>query len=197
MKILLTSLLVMFAAIATAAQTSMNWKGYDTCQITNFKKDSMRVTRTFNFTNAENKMVAVIWDDTVHAARKDDSAHFEIGYQLGAPIISLLGVLDTIWSACIVIDTVNQLTASKEYDPMKYGGTAAWALTASTETNTRAHGQIDTTIGTSSSGVFIPIVPFWSPFVRFYLHGLGDNAGTFLRAKLIFEQRAYVNVRNQ
>jgi hypothetical protein len=196
LKWLNLAILVM-AAVSFGQTTPLNWRGYDTCAITNFKADTFRVCRTLNFSNIENKALLFVYDDTSVAARKLDTCVAEIGYQLGTPFPNLAGANDTLWSNCIVLDTVSSLTASKRYDPKKYGGAPAWGFDASLEQNLRPHGQIDTTIGTSSSGMYIPIpqVPYWSPYGRFYIHGLTGNTGTFLKSKFYLIQRASVNVK--
>jgi hypothetical protein len=196
----LLSLFVVAVSSAVSAQiNNVNWTGWDTCKVTSFKTTSFFTSKAFNFTNAENKLLVFVYDDTMNAARASDSMNCEIGYQLGAIIPNLEGSLDTTWTSTIVLDTVNSVTASaasKKYNPALYGGTAGWAL-GSDDYSVRGHGQIDTTVGTSSSAVIEPIQPFWAPLCRFYLKGLTDNAGTVVKGKFIFLQRAYVNVRNR
>jgi hypothetical protein len=199
MRNFLRSLIVLFSVVGIVnAQTTLNLMGLgDTAQITKFAYDTFRVSKTMDLTKAENKLLVFVFDDTINAGRSRDSVVCEVGYQMGAPIISLSGVRCTSWTNCIVIDTCNTLTASKRYDPSKYGGAAAWYLYDQFEMPIRPHGQIDTIIGTTSSAMVLPFTPFWAPFVRFYVKGMTGNAHTFIRAKFIFEQRGYVNVRNQ
>jgi hypothetical protein len=199
LKLLSCLLVLLFAGIVSAQSNgvALNWKGWDTCNITKFCYDTFRLSKPMNFTNAENKLLILVYDDTMNAGRASDSLNCEIGYQIGAPIISLTGKNDTSWTACIVLDTINTLTASKAYNPSAYGVAANWALDRTMEQSIRVGGQIDTTIGTTSSAITIPILPFWAPYVRFYVKGLTSNAHTFIRAKFVFEQRGYVNVRNQ
>jgi hypothetical protein len=195
---LISLLSVLLFVTFANADFSLNWKGYDTCNVTKFAFDTFRVCKVMNFTNAENKLLVYVFDDTANAGRNNDSVVCEIGYQLGAPVITLTGLQDTAWTNCIVLDTINTLTASKRYSPLKYGGAESWALDRSVETSIRPVGQVDTTIGTTSGAAFIPIAfPFWAPYVRFYVHGLTGNSHTFIRAKMVFEQRQWINVRNQ
>jgi hypothetical protein len=188
--------IVLALVAVVSAQGNLNWKGWDTSTVTSFKTTALFISKCMNFTNAEDKMLVFVYDDTMNSARATDSVAAEVGYMLGSPIANLSGALDTAWSTAIIIDTINSQTASKRYDPVKYGGSAAWGIDGN-GFSTRAHGQIDTTIGTTSSAVFMPFNPIWSPFCKFYLKGLTGNAGTFIRAKLIFIQRGWVNVRNQ
>ena len=192
MKKLLFSIALLLYVLAPSAQTALNWKGYDTCNLIKFKADTFRLSKTFILTNAENKLLVIVYDDTNNAARVNDSFSAEIGYQLGAPVITLTGILDTQWTNKIVLDSVNSQTASKRYDPLKYGTVPAWGLNDQYEMSIRPHGQIDTTIGSSSSALFEPFTPFWAPYIRFYVKGLTGNAGTFIRGKFIFEQRGWV-----
>lgn len=197
MRILKSLLSALLLVGAVSAQNSvLNWKGYDTATISTFRADSFKVSKTMNLTNAENKQITFVYDDTANAGRAIDTVVCEIGYQLGYPIINLSGLQDTAWSNCIVIDTINSVAVSKRYNPLKYGGAAAWPIDPATETSTRPRGQIDTTIGTSSSAAVIPFLPLWSPYVRFYVKGLSGNTAHLIKSKWIFEQRAYINVRN-
>jgi hypothetical protein len=189
--------LFVLSAICFGQTSFLNWKGYDTCQITKFAYDTFRVSKCMNFTNAENKLLVFVFDDTINTGRSSDSVNCEIGYQIGAPLVTLSSVQDTIWSNCIVLDTINTLTASTRYNPSVYGGAACWGLDRTTENPLRPKGQLDSTIGTTSTAAIIPIEPFWAPFVRFYVKGLTSNAHTFIKAKFVFEQRQYVNVRQQ
>jgi hypothetical protein len=192
----LLSLVVAFVAVSFGQD---NWKIRDTCQITDFKTTALFISKTMNFSNAEDKLLVFTYDDTLHANRSADSVNCEIGYMLGAPFVNLSSKLDTVWSSALILDTINSVTASaaaKKYDPSKYGGTAAWGLDAQ-NFSTRLHGQIDTTVSTASSAVIIPFNPLWCPVVRFYLKGLADNCGTYIKARLIFLERIGVNVRQQ
>jgi hypothetical protein len=191
-KLLKIAIVIALFVSLGSAQTSLNWKGYDTCNLINFAKDTFRLSKTMNLTNAENKLLVFVYDDTVHAARASDSLVAEIGYQLGAPVITLAGLLDTIWTSGIVLDTINSQTEGKRYNPVKYTAANTWPLTRTTETTSRPAGLIDTIISTSSSAIFLPFTPFWSPYVRFYIKGLTGNSGTFIRGKFIFEQRGWI-----
>jgi hypothetical protein len=194
-KLVLSFLL--FVGFAVAQDAGLNWAGWDTCKITSWKSDSFRVCKTMNLANAEDKLLVFVYSDTVRAARKIDTVVAEVGYQLGAPILNLVGKNDTVWTNCIVIDTVNSIAAGKRYDPKKYGGAAAWALDGTTDLSTRPHGQVDTTVGTESSAMMLPFIPYWAPYIRFYIKGLtGNTDDGFVRARFIFMQRKYVNVRN-
>lgn len=197
LKMLLSIVAIM--AVHSFGQTYfVNWRGLDTCKITNFRADTFRLTKTMNFSNIEHKAVMFVYDDTTVAARKNDTCVCEIGYQLGSPLFNLMGTSDTIWSNCIVLDTVNSLAASKRYNPSKYGGAPAWVFDAAVEQNVRPHGQIDTTLGTSSSGIFIPIPPqpYWAPYGRFYVKGLSGNLGAaMLKARITLIQRMAANVK--
>jgi hypothetical protein len=192
MKKSLFSIILLLAVIGLQAQTSLNWKGFDTCELIKFKADTFRLSKTFILSNAENKLLALIYDDTANAGRVHDSMSAEVGYQLGAPIVSLIGKLDTLWTNKIVIDTINSQTSNKCYDPKNKAGAASWGLSDAQEISIRPHGQIDTTIAISSSGVFLPFAPFWSPYIRFYLKGMAGNGGTFIRGKFVFEQRGWI-----
>ena len=193
MKHFLLLALSLFAVVN--AQTDLNWSGYnDTAVITGFRYDSLKVTKAFNFTNAENKLLVFNFDDTLNVGRVGDSVACEIGCQLGVPFRTLLGTMDTLWTNNSPIDTCNTLTASKMYDPKKYAGAPVWAQDASGQP-IYPHGQIDTTIGTTSSAMFIPFTTYWAPYVRFYLKGLAGNAHTAIKAKLVMTQRNYVMVR--
>ena len=197
LKPLSLALLVM-VSFSFAQTTPLNWRGYDTCAITKFKVDTFRVCRTMNFSNIENKALLFVYDDTGHANRVNDLCVAEIGYQLGVPVLNLSGVNDTVWSNCIVLDTCDAQAASKRYNPTKYGGAPAWNFDATVEYNIRPHGQIDTTVGTSSSAMYIPLPLgiFWAPFGRFYIHGLSGNiSASFLKARFYLIQRATVNVK--
>jgi hypothetical protein len=192
-------LLSLVVALVAVSFGQDNWKIRDTNNVTSFKTTALFVSKTMNFSNAEDKLLIVTYDDTLHANRSADSVNAEIGYMLGAPFVNLASKLDTVWSSALILDTINSVTASaasKKYDPTKYGGTAAWGLDAQ-NFSTRLHGQIDTTISTASSGVIIPFNPVWCPVIRFYLKGLADNCGTYIKARLIFLERIGVNVRQQ
>ncbi len=195
---LLLSLLVLTLTASVGAQTDLNFLGYnDTCQITGFQGTGLFVSKTFNFTNGQDKVLGFIFDDTAAAGRANDAVVCEVGYQVGTPIKSLSGVYDTLWSNFIALDTCNTTTASKRYDPSKYGGAPVWTPNAQ-DAPVRPHGQIDTTIGTTSSGMWIGFTPYWSPFCRFYVHGLsGNRAVTYVKARFILVQRAYVYVRQK
>lgn len=191
-------LLSLFIVGAASAQIQLNFAGFDTANCLTFKADSFRVSKPFVFSNAENKLLVFIYDDTTQAGRVLDTLVAEVGYQMGAPVYNLLNKLDTVWTNTVALDTINSITASKRYNPEKYGQAASWALYDQFETSIRPHGQIDTTIGTSSSAIFLPINPQWSPYVRFYIKGLtGNSSAAFLKAKWVFLQRKWINTRNQ
>jgi hypothetical protein len=188
-------LLVLSLFIVVSAQTDLNWSGYnDTAVITGFKYDSLRITKAFNFTNAEEKLAIFIFDDTANAARINDSVACEIGVQTGVPFRNLSNLMDTLWSNNCPIDTCNTLTANKRYDHKKYAGAPIWVIDEASNP-IKPRGQIDTTLGTSSSAMLIPFVNYWAPYVRFYLKGLTGNAHTAIRARIIFTQRNYSMVR--
>ena len=193
MKHFLLLALSLFAIVN--AQTDLNWSGYnDTAVITGFKYDSLRITKAFNNTNAENKLLIFVFDDTLNAARSGDSVACEVGCQLGVLFKNLLGNIDTLWTNNNFLDSCNTHTASKRYDPSKYAGAPIWYTDANDQV-TRQHGQIDTTIGTTSSAMFIPFTTYWAPYIRFYLKGITGNAHTAIKARLIFTQRNYIMVR--
>jgi hypothetical protein len=192
-----TLLSILFMAIIAAGQ-SINYAGLlDSAVITDFKDDSLRITKAFPWTNREAPTLLVFFDDTANAARSSDSVNAEIGYQIGTPFVGFSGSLDTAWSNFIVLDTINTTTSASLYNPNEYGGATPWVLNRSLEIPVRASGQIDTTLDTASSGLYIPMQTFWAPYCRFYIKGLAANAGTGILCRMYLIQRKWSNVRNQ
>lgn len=177
--------LILIIAFAASAQ-QVNWRGLqDTVKFSVWCKDSLFISKAFILSTPDKKCdLFFVFDDTSHAARKSDSVNAAIGYELGCPIVSLAGVLDTTWSPWMALDTCNTIEGiAKEYDPSKTTATAA-------------SGAIDTTIGTSSSSMAINFTPTYSPLIRFYAKGLASNLTTKpIKAKFVFVQRAYDYVR--
>lgn len=197
-KIYLFILLIGVFYYSTQAQNIVNYSGYkDTCNINTFRADSFKLTKAFDFTQNENKELKFIFDDSLHSGRANDSVAAEIGYELGSPTMSTTGVYCTTWTSPIVLDTINTLTAGKRYDPDKYVAATAWPLDRTTELNVRPKGMIDTTLGSASSCISLPIIPFWRPLVRFYVKGLTGNCNTFIICRFDFTQRKFSSVRNQ
>jgi hypothetical protein len=189
-------LLVLLAVLSVSAQNNLNWNGYDSAQISTFRADSLKFTKPFVLSNAENKLVCVVYDDTSNAGRNGDSVMAAIFYQLGTPVLSFVGVIDTAWSNCIPIDTITGLTTANYYNPLTATGATKWALDASTDLATRPHSQSDTTISTSSSSLMAGFTPYWAPYIRFGIKGItGNKVGRFIPMRLFFAQRKYVNVR--
>jgi hypothetical protein len=84
MRKLLLSLLILVVSIS--AQNNLNYKGWgDTAQFVTFKADSQFISKAFILSNAENKQLVVLADDTSAAGRNSDSVAFEFGYMLGTP----------------------------------------------------------------------------------------------------------------
>lgn len=188
-------LLVLSLSALAFGQTDLNFTGLnDTAIITNFKYDSLRITKAFNFTNAENKLLVFAFDDTMNAARSSDSVACEIGCQLGVPFKNLTGTMDTLWTNNIFLDTCNTLTDDRKYDPSKYATASIWSLDDNGNPTIRP-GQIDTTIGTTGSAMYIPFSNYWAPLIRFYLKGITGNAHTAIKGRFTFEQRNYSIVR--
>jgi hypothetical protein len=188
---------IMLLAISAFSQ-QLNTNGYnDTCQIVGFCADSFKLSKAFNLTNGQDRILAFVFDDTANAYRKKDTVVCEIGCRLGAQLLTLSGVLDTIWTSCIPLDTCNTLTLTTMYDKNKRNTGAMWGLN-SDDTPLRPHNQIDTTIGTSSSGIFIPLLPYWASFIKFYVKGLAGNRATIpIKARFTFITRGYVYVRTK
>jgi hypothetical protein len=179
-----------------AQVTNLNWKGWgDSTSIPTFSSTNFAVTKAFNITNAENKTLLVIADDTSSAVRANDSINFAFGYELGTPFQLLDKTNDTIWSNMIPLDTFNMATANY-YNPNTGTGAAAWVLDASADKPTRPHLQIDTTLYNGTSGMTIGFSPYWAPYIRFYVRGLtGNKVGRYLKVRMFLMQRAYINTR--
>ena len=191
------SLLCLLFVVCGAIAQDLNYTGNgDTAQLVNWKADSLFISKTFNFSNRENKMIAFLWDDTSQAGRKLDSCAAEIGIQYGYPCRNLMGTLDTGWTNIIPLDSC-QRDSTKMYNGKTARGGVKWTLDAN-DLPVRPHGAIDTSMGTSSSQMSVSFQPYWYPCCRFTVKGLpGNDKSTFLRAKLIFQQRVYSSVRNQ
>jgi hypothetical protein len=196
------SLFILFAVVGLVSAQHINWTGLsDTGSFPNFKKDSLKISRAF-LCNNENHVALFMFSDTVNAGKASDSVNVEVGYQMGAPVRTLAGVYDTVWTNFIVLDTINTLSIpnSGEYNPNIYGQQPNWAYTSSDKFGgypTRVVGQLDTTVTGQSVALFTPFEMFWTPFIRFYAKGLAKNCGTFMIARVIYCQRLYNNVRNQ
>jgi hypothetical protein len=183
--------------IRSIAQTNLNWKGYgDTATINAMKGTALFVSKAFNMTNAENKLLCVLFDDTVNTGRKTDTVYASVGYQLGSPLVNIAGSYDTIWTNFIPLDTIDSRTAAgKQYDPA-LGSTSMWTM-GTDDLPVRIHGSIDTTLGTTSSGLWCGFSPYWSPLIRFYMKGItGNQATTYVKGKFVFIQRAYIKIGN-
>jgi hypothetical protein len=189
---------VLACVLAVSAQTNLNWKGYgDTASIAGWKGTTLVISKPFPMTNAENKLLCVIFDDTANAGRVADTVYSEVGYELGSPIINLLGNLDTIWTNKIPLDTIDtRAAAAKQYNPALGLASKQWTI-GTDDLPVRPHGAIDTTLGTTSSGIFIPFSPYWAPFCRFFIQGIsGNQATTYVKGKFVLIQRQGVKVVN-
>jgi hypothetical protein len=179
-------LFLVVLAVAVSAQVSLNFRGYaDTSRFTTWCKDSLHVTAPFKLFETTSACVLIfVFDDTIHAARKADSVHAELGYETGNPIINLSGTIDTVWSAKEALDTINTVEGiAKMYNPALCG-------------IEYSRGAIDTTVGTSQSAAWNTFTPMWGPYIRFYAKGLASNLTTKpIKGKLIFEQKAHNYVR--
>jgi hypothetical protein len=188
--------IVLAAAFAVSAQNNLNWNGFDSSQIATFRADSLKFSKPFILSNAENKLLVIVYDDTANAGRNGDSVKASVFYQLGSPIITGDKTYDTVWTNCIPLDTIAALTTANYYNPLTATGATIWSLDASTDLATRPHSQVDTTLGTSSSALWVGFTPYWSPYIRFGLKGLtGNKVGRFIPTRIYFAQRKYVNVR--
>lgn len=196
MKKLLLSLLIIVGVVS--AQNNLNYKGWgDTAQFVSFKADSLFMSKAFILSNAENKSVLVLCDDTSNAGRGGDSCVFEVGMELGWPTATLTGAWDTTWTNRIPQDTFDLMNTAQVYNPLLGTGAAPWAYSTSTEMYTRPMKQLDTTLTGGGSALCIPLSPHWAPYIRFYAKGLTKNKlGRFLKARFVFEQRSYVYTRS-
>jgi hypothetical protein len=189
------SALLLIVVISSFGQV-INWTGLnDTAIITGWNGTEVAVTKAFNSAIYEDKYAVLIFNDTMNADRADDSLHAEVGYQLGTPVKLPTGTLDTTWTAGNVIDTVNNRTDGKRYDPDLVSG-VSWEVSYGTDFNTRQQGQVDTTLADGYSSVDLPFLPRYKPYVRFYLKGLAGNMGTPGIVRIVFVQRKFINTKS-
>lgn len=189
------SALLLIVVISSFGQV-INWTGMnDTAIITGWSGTEVAVTKAFNSAIYEDKYAVLIFNDTINEDRADDSIHAEVGYQLGTPVKLPSGELDTLWSCGNVIDTVNNRTAGKRYDPILCNG-VSWEVSYGSDFNTRQQGQVDTTLAAGYSGVLLPFLCRYTPYIRFYLKGIAGNMVTPGIVRIVLVQRKFINTKS-
>lgn len=164
----------------------------DTSIITDFSVDSLKYTKWFVLTDEEDIRVIFKFDDTSSAGFSGDSLHIEVGYQTGVPVFDSS---ENAVNECklpdekIILDTV--LTDSLGKLELGYGSMS------SDGTITRHKGQIDTSSVPGFACLPRWLDPEWDVFIRFWVRGLSDNTGSFVKTRIDVQRRRYVNMRGR
>ncbi len=177
---------VLLCAFSVFAQSNLNWRGIDTSIVYNFGADSLKFSKTFNISNAENKTLYIMCNDTSNAGFANDTISFEWGYQIGS--LRRVGSLwDTVWSINVVVDTCD---LDSVYNPSTYAADR-W-LTGTDGTITAVYGIVDTSSLTGYVYQWHDITPPWGHYLRMYFKGLSSNVlGSCIKLIAGIDQRDY------
>lgn len=181
MKLLSKVILLLCLSLAAVwAGEPLNYNGYlsDTSNITDFRADSLKYSKTFLLSQYENSKFRVVFNDTTAAGFANDSVKFYYFVQLGAPVLNGSNKLDTSWNNNpIVIDTVDMLTSGNFATQYSYLG--------SDNTFTEVMKVIDTTYVTGLACNTHTFTIPWDVFVRVGIKGLtGNNKDAFLKLRI-------------
>jgi hypothetical protein len=190
-----TVLLLVVMAIMASASEPANYSGFgDTATIVNFRADSLKRSRAFQWSSWEQKDIAILFNDTATAGFIGDSVAFYYWIEVGRPIAKRGGTLDTVWRACMVIDTI-KMTAANAADSARF--TISIPQMQVDGSYYERFGYIDTVNVSSWAYNSHNVVGDWGTLMRVGFKGITGNrtGGGFVPVVVSVGQRAYMPVR--
>jgi hypothetical protein len=184
--------------VGVMAQSADNYTGWnDTCQFTNFYKDTTCIGKVFQVSDFENKILIYSANDTGTAGFLNDSINFVCGYQRGYFVSNGNGIKDTTWRVVAWIDTFKMCdSASRAQNIMR--STDGNLVDYTTGQETFYPKKIDTTNVTGLAVLTAPSVQIWSPVIRPVIKGVtGNKVGKKVKVIFAITQRKYMSVRAQ
>jgi hypothetical protein len=159
--------LILFLSLSAFGQINENWNGWgDTARVINLYKDTTIYSSKFKMSAFENGRYAIYIRDTSVAGFSSDSVNVEWGIQWGHPAWNSVTAKTPImaWQSCLVIDTVNMLTAGNFVVPRMS------LITDGTFTLT--HKYIDSVTVPGWAFQDRGVSPEWDVYFRFWAHAL-------------------------
>lgn len=154
----------------------------DTSNITDFRADSLKYSRTFKKSKYFHMIAEVLVNDTSSAGFSADSTYFAWGIQTGHPVLDSANNLDTAWNEeMLVCDTVTRYDSSyaPTYIEIPANGNFDNVLKV-----------IDTTSVTGFAKQSHNPSPNWDVLFRGWAQGIaGNEEGSFLIFRFNFPQQ--------
>lgn len=154
----------------------------DTSNITDFKADSLKYSRTFAKSKYFHMIAEVLVNDTSFDGFSADSTYFAWGIQTGHPVLDSADNLDTAWNEeLLVCDTVKRYDSS--YAP-------TYIEISSDGSFSNVLKVIDTTSITGFAKQSHNPSPNWDVLFRGWVKGItGNEVGSFLLFRFNFPQQ--------
>lgn len=184
-------LFVLAFACLSFGQMNENWNGWgDTAKVVNLYKDTTIYTSKFKMSAFENGRYAIFIRDTSAAGFANDSVNVEWGIQWGHPAWTSTNAKTPAmtWQSCLVVDTVNMLTAGNFVVPRM--------SLAADGSFTRPFKTIDSVTVSGWAFQDRSVTPEWDVYFRFWAHALTGTKNS-KKISCVFQASRRVGVKVQ